>query len=72
MDYEDYIRMLLFLQDNYKKSMNTLSAMELRMIALGKSNFRMKNYIYKATGVINVKLKNSSTIISRRVNYGYY
>lgn len=72
MDYEDYIRTLLFLQDNHKKSMNTLSAMELRMIALGKSDFRMKNYVCKATGVINVKLKNSSTIISRRVNYGYY
>ena len=48
LSYEEYLKMLFLLQNEQKKYYRTMSAMEIRMIELGNTDFRLKNYIYGA------------------------
>lgn len=46
LDYEAFLRFLLFTERDGKRSGRTMDLVELWMIASGRSDFRMKNYIY--------------------------
>lgn len=46
----DYMRILLLIKDRTARNAGIMSAMELVMIALGHEDFRMKEYIYEASG----------------------
>lgn len=48
IDYEGYIRMLLVMESMENKNYRTMGAMELKMISLGHSDFRMRDYIVSA------------------------
>lgn len=48
IDYEGYIRMLLVMESMEHKNYRTMGAMELKMISLGHSDFRMRDYIVSA------------------------
>ncbi len=71
MFYEDYLRMLLMVQDKTDKRYGVMDAMELRMIALGEEHFRMKDYMWSAKGVIIVKSSDTGQYYIREISYSY-
>ncbi len=46
IDYEGFLRFLLFLESDAKKSAYTMDLVELWMVSKGRTDFRLKNYIY--------------------------
>jgi hypothetical protein len=71
LDYEQYLRMLLLMEDSVKKSYRTMEAMELRMIELGNPTFRMKDYIYGAEADIVYKITRTGQYVQKHVSYNY-
>ena len=71
LDYMDYMRILLLIKDRTARNAGIMSAMELVMIALGHENFRMKEYIYEASGTaVFIYVKNGQTY-SQKLEYSY-
>lgn len=46
IDYEGFLRFLLFMENDGKKSAYTMDLVELWMINNGKKNFRLKRYVF--------------------------
>ena len=46
VNYEGFLRFLMYLEDDGKKSAYTMDLVELEMIQKGRNSFRLKNYIY--------------------------
>ncbi|MGN0375091.1 MAG: DUF5702 domain-containing protein [Butyrivibrio sp.] len=46
INYEEFIRFLLFIENDGKKSAYTMDLVELWMIAAGREDFRLSRYIY--------------------------
>ena len=46
LDYESYLKFMIYLENNGKKSAYTMDLAELRMEQKGHAGFRLKNYIY--------------------------
>lgn len=69
--YEDYLRMLLLIQNPVEKRYRVMDVIELRMIALGEQQFRMKNYIWTATIEVTVKMQKLGKYYVREVTYSY-
>lgn len=71
LDYMDYMRILLLMKDRTAKNAGIMSAMELVMIALGHKDFRMKEYIYEASGMaVFAYVKNGHTY-RQKLGYSY-
>ena len=71
LDYMDYMRILLLIKDRTARNAGVMSAMELVMIALGHEDFRMKEYIYEASGTaVFIYVKNGQTY-SQKLEYSY-
>lgn len=71
LNYKDYLRGLLLMQNQVIKRYRTMDIMELRMIALGEQDFRMTDYIWSAQGSISTKIKNSSQLYIKEVQFQY-
>jgi len=71
VNYSDYLRILLKLEDGDKKALMTCSAIELEMIPLKGEDFRLKNF--KAEGLCNVvvKLPLNKKLYSAKLSYKY-
>ena len=66
-----YMRILLLIKDRTARNAGIMSAMELVMIALGHEDFRMKEYIYEASGTaVFIYVKNGQTY-SQKLEYSY-
>ena len=74
-DYNDYLELLLHSVSENIKNYRTMTAMELRIIDMGKTGFRMKDYIYEARIQVNVLPKADRRINAkeyiRQVKYSY-
>lgn len=71
LDYMDFMRILLLIKDRTARNAGIMSAMELVMIALGHEDFRMKEYIYEASGTaVFIYVKNGQTY-SQKLEYSY-
>lgn len=71
LDYMDYMCILLLIKDRTERNAGIMSAMELVMIALGHEDFRMKEYIYEASGTaVFIYVKNGQTY-SQKLEYSY-
>ena len=64
MDYESFLRLFLFLQDESEKAAYTMDLVELYMIANGRENFRLKNYVFSVEAEINYSLKGIDAVQS--------
>ncbi len=71
MYYEDYLRVLLMAQDATDKRFYMMDAMELRMMALGEKGFRLRDYIWSATGVFTYRYPDSAEYYIREISYSY-
>lgn len=71
MSYEEYLKLLFLLETAEKKYYLTMSAMELRMIELGKTEFRMKDYIYEMEGTVLYKIPFLKQYYERTSTYSY-
>ncbi len=69
--YEDYLRMLLLIQNPIEKRYRVMDIIELRMIATGETQFRMRDYIWMATIEVAVKMQKLGKYYVREVTYGY-
>ena len=72
LDYDEYIRILLTLQEGNAQCYRTMSAMELRMLELGEKDFRMRNYICGCSGNVVFKLKSLGQTYAQQIEYRYY
>ena len=74
-DYNDYLELLLHSVSENIKNYRTMTAMELRIIDMGRTGFRMKDYIYEARIQVNVLPKADRRINAkeyiRQVKYSY-
>lgn len=71
MDYKDYLRVLLLTENGVKKNYRVMGAMELRMMELGHSDFRMREYIISASGTAVFKNKGKGNLYSQQIYYSY-
>lgn len=71
LSYEDYLRMLLFVEDTVEKNYQTMGAMELRLIGKGNAGFRMKDYVFAASGQAIFIRKGMKGYYTRQLNYSY-
>ena len=71
LSYEEYLKMFFLLERTEKKYYLTMSAMELRMIELGKTEFRMKDYIYQMEGSVLYKVPLIKQYYERTSTYRY-
>ena len=68
---EEYLKMLFLLQNEQKKYYRTMSAMEIRMIELGNTDFRLKNYIYGAQSRAAFKIGTIPHSYEKTCSYHY-
>ncbi len=72
--YEDYLGMLLLMMNRTTRNYRVMQAMELRLIALGQGDFRMKKHIYEAEcnvmAVINMEGR-VNRVVNRTQKYSY-
>ena len=71
LSYEEYLKMLFLLQNEQKKYYRTMSAMEIRMIELGNTDFRLKNYIYGAQSRAAFKIGTIPHSYEKTCSYHY-
>ena len=71
LSYEEYLKMLVLLQNEQKKYYRTMSAMEIRMIELGNTDFRLKNYIYGAQSRAAFKIGTIPHSYEKTCSYHY-
>jgi hypothetical protein len=69
--YEDYVGVLLLMMNQTTKNYRTMQAMELRIIALGQSDFRMKKHIYEAKCNVEMNIDYGGKSVSRSQLYSY-
>jgi hypothetical protein len=69
--YEDYIGVLLLMMEQTTKNYRTMQAMELRIIALGQSDFRMKKHIYEAKCNVKMVIDYGGKSVERSQTYSY-
>lgn len=74
LSYEDYLGMLLLMMNRTTRNYRVMQAMELRLIALGQGDFRMKKHIYEAEcnvmAVINMEGR-VNRVVNRTQKYSY-
>ena len=74
LSYEDYLGMLLLMMNRSTRNYRVMQAMELRLIALGQGDFRMKKHIYEAEcnvmAVINMEGR-VNRVVNRTQKYSY-
>lgn len=71
LNYKDYLRMLLLMEDASDKHYRTMTAIELKMIELGHDDFRMNNYLIGVTGKTDFSVKGLSGKVSQQIKYSY-
>ncbi len=71
LSYEDYLKVLMLLQNDSQKYYRTMAAMELRMIELGDTGFRMKDYIYGAESRVVFKIGAIQQNYEKTCSYHY-
>lgn len=69
--YEDYLRMLLLVKNLSKKNLGTMAAMELQMIDMGHTDFRMKDYIVSFKGEASFKKSSKTSSYKQEISYSY-
>lgn len=71
MNYKDYLRLLLFMENTIDRNFRTMDIIELRMMSIGQKDFRMKNHIWSASGVITVRFLNKKQYYLKEIAYSY-
>lgn len=71
VSYEEYLRLFFLVEHEEKKYYRTMAAMELRMMELGDTQFRMKNYIYGAESSVLYRTGTLKQYYERRESYYY-
>lgn len=71
MSYEDYLGTLLAALDSLTKNYRTMQAIELRLIKLGETDFRMKRYAYSAVCNVQAVIQEGERVITREQKYDY-
>ena len=69
--YEDYLKMLLLKENINTKNMRTMGAIELKMIDIGHTDFRMKNYVVSLQGEARFKKTSKSDLYKQDISYSY-
>ena len=69
--YEDYLGTLLLMISQTTKNYRVMQAMELRLISLGQTRFRMKNHGYEAECTVKAAIQGREDVIVRKQTYSY-
>jgi hypothetical protein len=71
LDYEAYLKVLLFSKNATHKYYRTMSAIELHMIEMGHDSFRIKNYICRIHAQAVFNINGIQDYYVRDLEYGY-
>ena len=56
INYEGFLRFLMYMTDDGKKSAYTMDLVELAMIKKGRTKFRLKNYVYGLEATVSYSI----------------
>lgn len=71
VSYNDLLKFLIMFMNKTDRNFNIMSAMELNMIRLGHTDFRMKDYVYELFGNAAFQVEYSSKPYTQKLKYGY-
>lgn len=69
--YKEYLKLLIMFMNKSDRNYRIAALMELRMIMYGHSGFRMKNYIYAASGAAHFKMNGTGSVYRQKLSYSY-
>lgn len=69
--YKEYLKLLIMYMNKSDRNYRIAALMELRMIMYGHSGFRMKNYIYAASGAAHFKMNGTGSVYRQKLSYSY-
>ena len=70
-NYEEYLRILLYMEKPNDKYYRTMDTIEMKMIEKGNKEFRLKNYIYSLDATAVFLINGKSNYYSQEVQYSY-
>ncbi len=71
LDYEMFLRLLLYLESDGEKSAYTMDLVEVWMINSGRKNFRLKNYIYGIEASTIYSVQDIDAVYTQSAVYTY-
>jgi len=70
-NYEQYLRILLYMENPNKKYFRTMDAMEMKMIEKGNEEFRLRNYIYSLNATAAFSINGKVNYYNQEIHYQY-
>lgn len=71
LDYEEYLQLLLFLENKSRKCYRTMDIIELNMIKDGYEHIRMYRYLYLVEGTAAFQYRNGSYKYNQKFKFSY-
>lgn len=70
-NYEEYLRILLYMENPTSKYFQTMDAMEMKMIEKSYKDFRLKDYIYSLNATAVFSINRKTNYYSQEMQYKY-
>jgi len=70
-NYEEYLRILLYMENPNDKYYRTMDTIEIKMIEKGNKNFRLKNYVYSLNATAVFLINGKSNYYNQTMQYAY-
>jgi len=70
-NYEEYLRVLIYMENPNNKYYKTMDAMEMKMIEKGNKDFRLKNYIYSLNATAVFSINGKTNFYNQEIQYEY-
>lgn len=71
LEYNQYLQLLLFLENKEKKIFRTMDMIEVNMIKKGYSHIRMYNYLYSLKGSVQFRYRNGKYNYQQQFEFSY-
>jgi len=70
-NYEEYLRILFYMENPNKKYYRTMDVIEIKMIEKGNKDFRLRNYIYSLNATAVFSINGKSNYYKQEMQYEY-
>ena len=70
-NYEEYLRVLLYMEKPNNKYYRTMDVIEMKMIEMGNKDFRLKNYIFSLNATAVFSINGKSNFYNQEMQYEY-
>jgi len=70
-NYEEYLRILLYMESPNNKYYRTMDVIEMKMIEKGNKDFRLKNYIFSLNATAVFSINGKANFYNQEMQYEY-